>query len=103
LLDVPLVHICGVHFHFVFPIRLLNCSYDLSNGSLRYSKDIFCIFTILFLYAIDAIHKRRTTMKPKLIHFSEEHAAVIKAAANSLGMTFTAFVRMAAIKEAEQS
>ena len=42
-------------------------------------------------------------MKPKLIHFSEEHAATIKAAANSLGMTFTAFVRMAAIKEAEQS
>lgn len=42
-------------------------------------------------------------MKPKLIHFSEEHEAVIKAAANSLGMTFTAFVRMAAIKEAEQS
>jgi len=42
-------------------------------------------------------------MKPKLIHFSEEHAAAIKAAASSLGMTFTAFVRMAAIKEAEQS
>ena len=40
-------------------------------------------------------------MKPKLIHFSDEHVELIKAAANKLGMTFTAFVRMAAIKEAE--
>lgn len=69
--------------------------------------DIVKIYFAALLYYFNTLSRLYTKgvsdMKPKLIHFSEEHAAVIKAAANSLGMTFTAFVRMAAIKEAEQS
>jgi uncharacterized protein (DUF1778 family) len=42
-------------------------------------------------------------MKPKLIQFSEEHAAIIEAAANKLGITTTAFIRMAALSAARQT
>jgi len=39
-------------------------------------------------------------MKPKLIQFSDEHAAIIEAAAQRLGITTTAFIRMAALNQA---
>ena len=42
-------------------------------------------------------------MKPKLIQFSIEHDAVIQAAADKLGITFTAFVRMAALNQARNT
>ena len=42
-------------------------------------------------------------MKSKLIKFSEEHAAIIDAAAQRLGMTTTAFVRMAALNQARET
>lgn len=42
-------------------------------------------------------------MKPKLIQFSDDHAALIEAAAKRLGMTTTAFVRMAALNQARNS
>ena len=42
-------------------------------------------------------------MKPKLIQFSDEHSAIIQAAADRLGITFTAFVRMAALNQARNT
>ena len=39
-------------------------------------------------------------MKPKLIQFSDEHAAISEAAAQRLGITTTAFIRMAALNQA---
>ena len=42
-------------------------------------------------------------MKPKLIQFSDEHGAIIQAAADKLGITFTAFVRMAALNKARDT
>jgi hypothetical protein len=41
-------------------------------------------------------------MKPKLIQFSEEHAAIIEAAANKMGITATALIRMGALKLARE-
>jgi uncharacterized protein (DUF1778 family) len=42
-------------------------------------------------------------MKPKLIKFSEEHAAIIEAAAQRLGITTTGFIRMAALSAARDA
>lgn len=42
-------------------------------------------------------------MKPKLIQFSEEQAATIQTAADKLGITFTAFVRMVALNQARDT
>ena len=54
----------------------------------------------IYLIRYRVAYRRRTTMKPKLIQFSDEHAAIIEAAAQRLGITTTAFIRMAALNQA---
>ena len=57
----------------------------------------------IYLIRYRGAYRRRITMKPKLIQFSTEHDAVIQAAADKLGITFTAFVRMAALNQARNT
>tara|TARA_R110000803_G_scaffold182072_1_gene244411 strand:+ start:775 stop:978 length:204 start_codon:yes stop_codon:yes gene_type:complete len=57
----------------------------------------------IILIVYQGAYRRRTTMKPKLIQFSDEHGAIIQAAADRLGITFTAFVRMAALNQARDT